>query len=593
MLRKHLQRNKTSFGFTGWVAVSLSAIFLSGCSPQNPPQSLIETDSQGGLSSKVGGTLILSTTADPKSFNPILAKETSTTSVTHLIFEGLTRTNGVTTLVEPNLARSWEHSEDGRTWTFHLEEDVLWSDGTPFTADDVVFTFQKLIYNPDIPSSSRDIFTIDGKEIQVSKTSPHTVRFELPVPFAPFLRSLSQEILPRHRLIDVVERGEFNHHWGLDSPPSEIIGTGPFLLKSHRTGERIDLVRNPRYWKHDLEGNRLPYLAHFVYLVVTNQDVALLKFREGTLDSMSLRGSDFAILKPLEESGKFTVYNTGPAFGTNFLFFNQNTGTHPETGEPYVEPYKTAWFRDARFRRAVSYAIDRESMINIVMSGLGFPQHAAMSPSAGIFYNAGVTRYRYDPERAKALLEEAGLIDRDRDGVREDAQGNVLEFTLYTNSGNTDRLKIAEIIRKDLEMIGCQVHFTALEFNHLVTKLDASLDWEAMILGLTGGIDPHFGSNVWYSWGQLHMWFPRQSEPSTPWEARIDEIYTEAAQELNEERRKALYDEWQQIVADQVPFIYTVLPASVHVVRNRFGNLNPTSYGGVFHNLEEIYIKKP
>ena len=135
-----------------------------------------------------GGELILSTISDPKSFNPILAKETSTTAVTGLLFEGLTRTSGITTEVEPNLAESWEVDETGLIWTFHLRRDVKWFDGERFSADDVVFTFNKLVYNPDIPNSARDIFTIEGKSFKVERINKFTVRFTLPFKFAPFLR---------------------------------------------------------------------------------------------------------------------------------------------------------------------------------------------------------------------------------------------------------------------------------------------------------------------------------------------------------------------------------------------------------------------
>ncbi len=143
-----------------------------------------------------------------------------------------------------------------------------------------------------------------------------------------------------------------------------------------------------------------------------------------------------------------------------------------------------------------------------------------------------------------------------------------------------------------MEQIGIKVHFTQLEFNNLVTKLDSTFDWEAIVLGLTGGIEPHFGKNVWESSGHLHLWFPKQKKPATPWEVRIDEIFNKAVQELDPARRKELYNEWQRIVSEQLPLIYTALPANIFAVRNRFGNLHPTSYGGPFHNLVEIFIKE-
>lgn len=539
----------------------------------------------------MGGELVLSTLAGPKTFNPIVANETSSTMVTGLIFEGLTRTNGVTTEVEPNLAESWERSEDGLTWTFHLRTDALWSDGVPFTADDVVFTFDSLIFNEDVPTSSRDLFTIEGQRITVTAVDEHTVRFQLPRRFAPFLRALGQEILPKHRLEGAVAAGKFPATWGVNTPPAEVVGTGPFQLTSYLGSQRVTLSRNPNYWRTDASGARLPYLERIIFVVVSSLEVALLKFQQGEVDAYDVVGSHYPILKPQEQSGNFTIYELGPGMGSNFLCFNQNRGQDPKTGKPYVDPVKLSWFTSRAFRQAVAYGIDRQSIIDIEMNGLGSPQYGPMTVSEGYFYNPDVAQYPYDPAKARGILREAGFVDRDGDGIVEDREGHPVEFVLITNAGNTQRERIAEMARKDLEVIGFKVHFTFLEFNVLVDKLDVSFDWDACILGLTGGIEPHFGKNVWYSSGHLHMWYPKEPAPATPWEARIDQIFDQAVQELDEARRKVLYDEWQRIVADELPFVYTVVPMRLAAVRNKFANLHPTAYGGVLWNLEELYLK--
>ncbi len=543
-------------------------------------------------SSKYGGQLVLSTTSDPKSFNDIIAKETSTTLVTGHIFEGLTTTNAFTTKVEPHLAKRWEVSEDGLRWTFYLREDVLWNDGMPFTADDVLFTFNDLVYNPDIPSSARDIFTIESQTFAVEKVNDYTVRFTLPVKFAPFLRGMGQAILPKHKLKKIVDKGEFNFTWGIDTRPSEIVGTGPYMLVRYDPGQQLVFKRNPRYWKRSPEGDQLPYIDKIIYLIVQNLDVALLKFVEGVTDSYGFRGMDYPLLKPLEEERGFTVYDLGPATGSNFVTFNQNSGINSKTGKPFVEPHKLAWFKNVEFRRAVAHAIDKEKITEIVKNKLGYPQHSPIGPGVGFFHNRDVTKYSYDLEKAKAILRDAGFQDRDQDGIIEDAQGNKVEFNIYTNSANTERIDIGGIIRRDLEKIGMKVNFLALEFNTLVSKLNSTFEWDAIILGLTGGIEPHFGKNVWSSKGQLHLWYPRQESPATPWEARIDELFLSGVQELDEDKRKVYYDEFQMIVSQQLPVIYTVLDARITGVRNKFENLEPTNYGGIFHNLEELYLKE-
>ena len=543
-------------------------------------------------SSKYGGELVLSTTSDPKSFNDIIAKETSTTLVTGHIFEGLTTTNAFTTKVEPHLAKRWEVSNDGLQWTFYLRKDVLWNDGRGFTADDVVFTFNDLVYNPDIPSSARDIFTIKGEVFKVEKIDDYTVRFILPVKFAPFLRGMGQAILPKHKLKAIVDDGKFNFTWGIDTPPSEIVGTGAFKLVKYDPGQRLVFERNPHYWKHSTQGDRLPYINKIIYLIVQNQDVELLKFVEGATDYYGFRGMDYPFLKPLEAKRNFTVYDLGPNTGSNFILFNQNTSINSKTGKTYIEPHKLAWFTNNDFRRAVAHAIDKEKMIEIIKNKLGYSQHSPIGPGAGFFHNPDVMKYDYDLKKAKRILKEAGFEDRDGDGVIEDSAGKKVEFNLYTNSGNTERVDIAGIIRYDLEQLGMKVNFLILEFNTLVSKLNATFEWDAIMLGLTGGIEPHFGKNVWNSSGQLHLWYPRQESPATEWEKRIDELFFLGVQELDEGRRRVYYDEFQEIIAEKLPVIYTVLGSRISAVRNKFENLQPAKFGGVLHNLEELYFKE-
>lgn len=540
---------------------------------------------------KEGGKLILSTTTGPKSFNPIVAKETSTTAITGLIFEGLTRINGVTQEVEPNLAKKWDVSEDGKTWTFYLREDVSWFDGEPFTADDVVFTFNQLIFNPEIETSARDIFMVEGKIIEVKKIDRFTVRFNLSTKFAPFLRAMGQSILPKHILEDVVEKGEFNYFWGINIKPEQLIGTGPFKLKKYISGERIVLEKNKNYWRKSKEDCRLPYLEELVYVIVQNQDVALLKFLEGEIDYVSLRGQDYPILKPEEEGGNFTIYDVGPVLSSNFLVFNQNQKINLKTNQTYISSQKLSWFCQEKFREAVSYAIDRQAIIDIVFNGLGYRQYSPVPESAGFFHNPNVKKYNYNPQKSLQLLKTIGIYDRNQDGILEDKEGNQIKFNLFAPARSNQRRDIANIIRKDLEDIGIKVNFVPLAFNQIVAKLDSTYSWDSILIGLTGGIEPHFGKNVWSSSGHLHMWYPKQRQPATRWEAEIDKIFNKGVQVLDRDRRKILYGRWQEIVADKLPLIYTVQSANIFAIRDKFGNLKPTSYGGAFHNLEEIYIK--
>ena len=542
-------------------------------------------------SSGWASSLVIETSSDPKTFNDIVATESSSGAATAFLFEGLTTEDPFTLKVIPNLAEHWEVSPDGLQWTFHLRPGVKFFDGTPFSADDVVFTFNDLIYNPDIPSSAKDIFTIKGNVFKVERIDDLTVRFTLPVKFAPFLRSMSQSILPKHCLMDAVKQKKFPFTWGINTKPHNIVGTGPFFLDQYAPGERLVFKRNPYYWKKDAKGQALPRLDKVVMLIVPDPDTALLKFIDGELDVIGVRGRDYPMLKPLEKKKKFKMYNTGADFGSSFLTFNLNPRANPKTHKPFVDPIKLSWFQNVNFRKAVAHAIDKPKIIDIVSNGFGYTQSGPMSPSSGFLYNPNTIDYPFDLAKSKVILAQAGFIDRDKDGTVEDPQGHPVEFTLSVpSSGASDREQVSGIIRSDLARIGLKVNVQLLEFNSLVAKLMSSYDWEAVMISLTGGVEPHFGQNVWLSSGGLHMWNPKQDIPDTAWEKRLDEIFTLGVQELEENKRKILYDEFQYIASDKLPVIYTVLGANMYAVRQRFGNLKPSPYRGVLYNVEELYV---
>jgi peptide/nickel transport system substrate-binding protein len=538
---------------------------------------------------KPGGKLILSVSSDPKSFNPIVAQETSTTTITAYIFEGLTKTDPLTLEVLPSLAAKWE-TEDAKEWIFYLRKGVFWSDGREFTSRDVVFTFNDIIYNPDIPTSSKDIFTIDGEKITVEAIDDYTVKFKLPFVFVPFLRALSQEILPEHKYASLVKNNKFAFALGLDSKPTDIIGTGPFVLKRYLPGERVELVRNKNYYLKDSCANKLPYLEEIVFIILANPDTALLKFMEGEIDYYSIRPQDLGVLGPLKEKENFDIYNAGPSFGSNFIVFNQTPGKNPKTKKSFVQDYKLIWFQDKTFRQAISFALNRAKIVDILMNGLGRPQYSPLSPTNTYYYYKDIKEYSYNPKRAKELLFSIGLEDRDEDGILEDSKGRKVEINFFTNANDTQRIQIATLIKRDLEEIGIKINFLPLDFNNLVSKLTATFDWEMILIGLTGGIEPYFGKNVWSYKGNLHMW-NASGEPIADYEKDIEDIFNLSARTLDKNARKELFFRWQRIAAEQLPLIYTVTPYSIYAVRDKFGNLYPTVYGGAFSQIEHIYIK--
>jgi peptide/nickel transport system substrate-binding protein len=558
----------------------------AGAAPPQPPHpglpGLPNPKVMLGEPGRFAGTFLDAQVSDPRTFNPILAQETSSTGALGGLFDGLVEDNGETTEVEPALAESWTTSKDGRTWTFVLRKGLQWSDGAPLTADDVVFTF-KVIYDKKIPNSLQDVLTVADKPIAVTKVDDQTVQFRTAEPFGPFLRSIGVGILPRHKLEASYAAGNFNQTWGVNTPAKELVGTGAYVMSEYKPAQRITYLRNGRYWKVDLQGNRLPYIQRLVLTIVPNQEANRLLFQQGQTDSYGIRPREYAEFKRGEKAGRYTVYDGGPSFGTEFLTFNQN----PRSGLP---EYKLKWFQNQKFRQGVAYAIDRQAIADQVYAGHAIPQYGPESPTDKFFFNPNVAQYPYNLQKAAATLVEAGF-KKGADGVLRDAAGHPVEFVISTNADNTDRVAIANIIRQDLEKLGMKVTPAPEAFNTLVNKLVESFKWEALVIGLTGGIEPHNGQNVWKSSGSLHMWNPKEPSPATPWEAEIDRLFTLGSTTVDQNRRKEYYYKYQAIVAEQVPIVYTTIANRFSAVRNKFGNIKYTAFGGAFWNFPVIYIK--
>ena len=546
---------------------------------------------------KPGGALTFAIISEPLTLNLAIANDASSSGVLGYLFDGLTETSWLTDEVEPSLAESWERSDDGMTWTFNLRRDVRWHDGQPFTAHDVDFTFNRIIYNDDIPASSRPSFqfrflseaTGQWQEAPMTVTAldDYTVECILPLPFAPFLRSMGTAIYPKHILEQHVDNGAFASTWDIDTDPVEVIGTGPFTIGSYVPGERVALRRNPDYWLKDDEGNSLPYLDEIVHVIVPDLEAELALFLAGESDSHGVLGEELAELEPLQEGGNFTIYRRGPAFGTTFLGFNMNPGKDPDTGEPYLAPEKLEWFRNKQFRQAVAHVIDKDTIIDKVQHGQGYPQWSSISPAAGDFHNPNVRRYKYDTDKANEILDGLGWTDTNGDGIREDGEGNEIEFSMVTNSGNSVRAEVGTVVHQGMEEIGIKADYKLIEFGDLVSQLTESYDWEAMIIGFTGGTDPYGGISFWHTSEGLHLWYPNQPSPATEWEAEIDELYIMGSQELDHDKRVGYYHSAQEVAAENVPVIYTTLSERLSAVRNVFGNLTPTLYA--FWDIRYLY----
>ena len=318
-------------------------------------------------------------------------------------------------------------------------------------------------------------------------------------------------------------------------------------------------------------------MERIVQVIVPDFDVELEKFLSGESDTHGVLGEELADLEPMQTDGNFTIYKRGPAFGTTFLTFNMNPGSNPDTYDSYLEPHKLEWFGSKEFRQAVAHSMDKDAIIDNVQHGAGYPQWSSISPAAGDFHNPNVRRYEYDIDKANAILDGLGWVDTNGNGTREDAQGNEIKFSLVTNSGNSVRERVGEIVRQGMEDIGISVDYKLIEFGDLVSQLTQTYDWEAMIIGLTGGPDPHSGMSIWHSGENLHLWYPNQTTAATDWEAEIDELYIMASRELDPDKRIELYHRTQEIAAENVPVIYTTLSERLSAIRTYSATSPPHS----------------
>lgn len=560
---------------------------------------------------KYGGKRTITSFAPPKTFNYHLAAETSSTDIVGQMYVGLVYTDPFTKDIKAELAESWEVKPDKVTYIVKMKKGLKWSDGKPITADDVVFTYNDVINNTDIPTNSRDGLLVEGQFPKVEKVDELTVKFVTAKPFVPFLRSgIGQGILPKHILGSLTKKDssgkvQFNQWGNLSTDPKSLVCNGPYKLKEYVPGQRVILTKNENYWRKDEQGQGLPYISDYVTEIVKDQEVEVIKFKAKETDAFFLRGGqDYETLKPDEDKLNFKIYNMGPDDGTLFIMFNLSTAKN-DKGKPIVDPIKSTWFRNVKFRQALAHALDKETMIKSIYRGLASPQISDISQQ-NPFYNPNVAKYDYDLKKAADTLTEAGF-KKNAQGELSDSKGNRVEFNLVTNTGNTNRDAACSMIRADWEKLGIKVNYKPIQFNSMVQSIDETLDWDAMMIGLTGSsIEPHGGINTWRLSGRMHMFNMGNAEQNKnwkgrettyePWEKDTIKLWEQASQEFDPAKRKELYWKAQEIVANNVPFLYTVNKLALVAVRNNIGNIFPALGGGnglntVNWNSFEHYIK--
>ena len=554
-----------------------------------------------------GGRFVLGETNNPRTFNAMMANETSSTDITDRLFGFLVDFNLATQQYEPGIAKSWEVAPDGVTWTFHLRKGAAFSDGHPITAEDVLFSFE-VVYDKTLHPAMQDMLQIGGQNFQLNAPDPHTVVINTGRPHAGLLDALcpgNLPILPKHVLGDAYKNGTFAAAYNVSTPPDKIVTSGAWRLSQHVTNEKTVLVRNPYHYAFDQKNQRLPYLDELVILVVPDQDAADLKFRAGGVDAVDdVKPENYRWYEENQQKGNFTLYDVGPSQATHLMWFNLNkaqppvkgkTPTHgKKLGEPFVDPVKYAWFSQVDFRRAVSMAIDREALIKGAFYGYGEKNWSQMTRSNKAWYSPDVVKHDYDPAKAKALLAGMGFRDTNGDGFLEDARGNQVSFMLKTNSSNALRLSMANFIRDDLAKIGIRMTLTPIDFNTLISNIIDNFQYEAMILGFQSSVPPtpFGGQNVYRSSGESHFWFIRQQQPATPDEARIDRALDEMLTTQDRQLQRARWKEIENTINDQAWFIWLPIQTIKLPVSNRFGNVQPSVMAHrILWNIDRVFLK--
>ncbi len=513
--------------------------------------------------------LVSSIRTEPRSFNRYVARDAVCETLTLLLHAKLVRIDRRTQELEPWLAESWTVSPDGLSYTLRLRPDVTFSDGAPFTSADVLFAFHAVYDQKTPPSPLADGLRVGGKPLLVSAPDPGTVVVRFPAPFGPGLRVLdSLPILPRHKLEAALAAGELASAWGPATPPADIVGLGPFVLKEYQPGQRLVLARNPRYWRAE-NGVRLPLLDRLTLEIVPDQNAELLRLQSGQIDftQTEVRPEDYATLKAAADKGQVTLSDVGVGLDADSFWLNLRPGR--TTGA-------RAWLQRVELRRAISHAVDRKAFADAVFLGAAVPVFGPVTPGNARWYAPDLPKYDYDPAESRRLLASIGLADRNGDGVLDDRTGAPAEITLLTLKGNTAVERGAAFIRDELAKVGLVVNVAALEGGTAIDRIERG-DYEAVYFRVwTTDLDPALNIEYWLSSGDAHLWNPSQKKPATEWERQIDDLMHRQAAALDQPTRKTLFDQAQRIFAEQLPVLQFAAPRMLAATTTRVQNATPT-----------------
>ena len=508
-----------------------------------------------------GGQLRFCLRSDPKTFDPVLVDDDPSERLRYMTGGFLMRLNRLTQRLDPELATSWKVSKDGRTISFQLREGVRFSDGTPFSAEDVAFTMQRLM-DPGLHSPTGDAFRSGPGNVQTQVAGSGQISVTFPAPVASLDLHFDQVAIMSAK-----------------SPKKEMAVLGPFFVADYKAGSYVLLNRNPNYWKHDEHGRQLPYLDSVRLDIQQNRDTEILRFLRGEIDLVDTVDAEYFNRVQTEQAG--SGFDAGVTLDPEQLWFNQ-TPTSP------IPAYKRAWFRSTNFRVAVWEAVNRDDMARLVFRGRAQSAVGMLSPADKFWFNSKLRTRSYDPQAALKLLAGDGF--RFQNGELRDRDGHLVEFSVVTGAGNKTRERMATMMQQDLSQIGIKLNVVPLDFPSLIERITRTFDYEACLLGLTNmTLGPDAQMNVWLSSAENHQWNPSQKQPDTPWEAEIDGLMREQASSLDPKKRKEAFDRVQQIAWEQAPFIYLVNRHALSAVSPKLHNVQPAVLQPyVYWNIERI-----
>lgn len=534
-------------------------------------------ESLGIVPGKPGGRLVSVIGDSPQSLFYYGVIDSNLQAISQFLYDGLVEYNYKTYELEPALAQRWSISRDGRIYTFYLRTDVKWHDGKPFTADDVIFTYDQIVQNPEARAGDAGAFTIGGQRARWEKIDTYTVRLTLPKAAPAMIQYMRLYIMPKHKLLPFsVEGGakpaDINNAWPTTVDLREVVGTGPFRLLSYVPGQKVTFLRNPTYWKTDTNGTRLPYLTRLELLIIRDPEQQVAQLLAGNVGQLNISGAQFPDLKQREQSGApFKVVSARALFGSPpHLAFNFDARN----------PALARLFSDLRWRQAMQMAINRQRIINDVYNGLAeLPGHG-VAPISSWYHDTKRFLGSFDLQGAARMLDEMGLRVGP-DGVRRLPTGAALEFTLTYGTDSAVWPPMATILQNDLKQIGVRVNLQGI-LSRTLLSTGLSGNYEALLLAFGDQPDPELRKPIWQPGGALYYWH-RATQPARPggepnfsamhpWERQIYDIWEAGGTTVSRPQRKALYDQWQRLFAQNLPVIMIAKPMAVGVIYSRYGN---------------------